>query len=173
MHGEFLPLMPPPPSLVLDVGAGTGRDAAALAALGHRVVAVEPTAELRAYGAQQHDSARIEWVDDGLPDLEQVYARRQPFDLILLIAVWMHLDAGQQARAMERVAGLLTAGGRVLLSLRHGPIPPGRRMFEVSGTEVCHLAERHGLQAVHRRERPDMLGRDGVSWTFLVLGRQP
>ena len=47
------------------------------------------------------------------------------------------------------------------------------RMFEVSGAEVCRLAERHGLQAVHRRERADMLGRDGVSWTFLVLGRQP
>jgi protein-L-isoaspartate O-methyltransferase len=32
---------------VLDIGSGTGRDAAGLAAMGHSVVAVEPTAELR------------------------------------------------------------------------------------------------------------------------------
>jgi hypothetical protein len=31
----------------LDIGAGTGRDAAGFAALGHRVLAVEPTAALR------------------------------------------------------------------------------------------------------------------------------
>ena len=43
-------LIPATPSRVLDVGAGTGRDAAALAALGHSVVAVEPTPELRAHG---------------------------------------------------------------------------------------------------------------------------
>jgi SAM-dependent methyltransferase len=173
VHRDFLPLIPSAPSLVLDIGAGSGRDAAALAALGHRVVAVEPTAELRAYGTKQHADARIEWIDDALPDLDRVYERDQSFDLILLIAVWMHLDADQQARAMSRVAGFLAEGGRILLSLRHGPVPPGRRMFEVSGAEVCRLAERHGLQAVHRSERADMLGRDDVAWTFLALAHQP
>jgi protein-L-isoaspartate O-methyltransferase len=38
----ILALVPTVPSLVLDVGAGIGTDAGALAALGHRVVAVEP-----------------------------------------------------------------------------------------------------------------------------------
>ncbi|MFE2409972.1 SAM-dependent methyltransferase, partial [Kitasatospora sp. NPDC059408] len=35
VHREMLHLFPAPPAAVLDVGAGTGRDAAALAALGH------------------------------------------------------------------------------------------------------------------------------------------
>jgi protein-L-isoaspartate O-methyltransferase len=39
-------LLPPPPGDVLDVGAGTGADAAWLASRGHRVLAVEPTAPL-------------------------------------------------------------------------------------------------------------------------------
>jgi hypothetical protein len=37
-----------------------------LAAMGHRVVAVEPTAALRARAAILHPSPRIEWLDDSL-----------------------------------------------------------------------------------------------------------
>ncbi|GAA2334784.1 hypothetical protein GCM10010376_64170 [Streptomyces violaceusniger] len=40
VHEEFLPWLPPVPGRVVDIGAGSGRDAAALAARGHQVVAV-------------------------------------------------------------------------------------------------------------------------------------
>ena len=53
-HRAILHLLPTPPARVIDVGAGTGRDAAALAALGHSVVAVEPTMEMRAHGRRLH-----------------------------------------------------------------------------------------------------------------------
>ena len=46
-HRLVMHLLPTAPSRVLDIGAGTGRDAAGFAALGHSVVAVEPTGELR------------------------------------------------------------------------------------------------------------------------------
>ena len=39
----FAGLLPSAPGLVIDVGAGTGRNAAWLAGLGHDVVAVEPS----------------------------------------------------------------------------------------------------------------------------------
>jgi hypothetical protein len=35
LHGEVLPLFSPPPARILDLGAGSGRDAAAFAALGY------------------------------------------------------------------------------------------------------------------------------------------
>ena len=38
IHAAILPLLPAPPAHVLDVGAGTGRDAAVFAALGYRGV---------------------------------------------------------------------------------------------------------------------------------------
>ncbi|SNS93675.1 hypothetical protein SAMN05216276_1019164 [Streptosporangium subroseum] len=50
VHREALHLFPTRQSWVLDIGAGSGRDAAALASRGHRVVAAEPTAELRTLG---------------------------------------------------------------------------------------------------------------------------
>ncbi|ALJ36361.1 SAM-dependent methyltransferase [Azospirillum brasilense] len=48
VHGAVLNLLPSAPGAVLDVGTGTGRDAAWLARLGHQVVAVKASAGMRA-----------------------------------------------------------------------------------------------------------------------------
>lgn len=45
LHQSILKFIPTDSSNVLDVGSGIGRDAAALADMGHTVVAVEPTSE--------------------------------------------------------------------------------------------------------------------------------
>ncbi|MGW1164331.1 class I SAM-dependent methyltransferase [Streptomyces sp. NPDC002550] len=167
VHREVLHLFPSRPSRVLDVGAGSGRDAAALAAQGHRVVAAEPTTELRSLGRRLHAGRRIEWTDDALPELPGLFAAGSRFDLILLTAVWMHLDEQQRALGMARLAGLLATGGRIILSLRHGPVPTGRRMFPVTAQETIDLARGHGLDVLHHAQREDPHGRPGVSWTYL------
>ena len=46
IHGWMLDLLPATPATILDVGAGSGRDAAWLAAKGYDVVAVEPSASM-------------------------------------------------------------------------------------------------------------------------------
>jgi protein-L-isoaspartate O-methyltransferase len=63
-HTSVLHLIPKAPSRVLDIGSGTGRDAAWFAASGHHVVAVEPTNALRTAARGLHPSPRIEWLDD-------------------------------------------------------------------------------------------------------------
>jgi SAM-dependent methyltransferase len=169
-HRHVLHLIPSAPCRVLDIGAGTGRDAAAFAAMGHAVVAVEPTAELRARAAALHPSPRIEWLDDGLPDLARLAGR--DFDVVMLTAVWMHLDEGQRGRAMPRVARLVRGGGVAVFSLRHGPVPPGRRMFDVSAEETAGLAAAAGLGlALRLDDRADTLGRPGVRWTRLAFSK--
>jgi protein-L-isoaspartate O-methyltransferase len=104
---DVLHLIPSAPCRVLDIGAGTGRDAAALAAKGHIVTAMEPTAALRTHGQRLHASPRIEWVDDALPDLAVLRAAARRYDLVMATAVWMHLDEGQRAAAMGNVAALM------------------------------------------------------------------
>jgi len=172
VYGDALPLFPKPPASVLDIGAGTGRDAAALAARGHKVVvAVEPTRALREHGQKIHAARKIKWLDDGLPDLDKVFDLDRRFDLILLTAVWMHLDKDQRRPAMAGVASLTEPGGRIVLSLRHGPVPAGRRMFPVTLAETVALAEWQGLKTLYNKQHPDMQGREGVSWTWLVFER--
>jgi SAM-dependent methyltransferase len=169
LHRDLLPLLPPLPGRALDVGAGTGRDAAALARRGYRVVAVEPTPELRALGQSLHADVAIDWTDDALPDLATIDLREGRFDLALLTAVWMHLDARERRQAMPRIAALIAPGGLVAMSLRHGPVPAGRRMFAVSAAETTELATGVGLALLRQDERPDSRDREGVSWTFLTF----
>jgi len=171
VHRDVLHLFPSRPSGVLDVGAGSGRDAAALAGSGHRVVAVEPTAELRSLGERIHAGRGIEWVDDSLPALDVLRGAGRRFDLILLTAVWMHLDEAQRVSAMASLVELLAPDGRLVLSLRHGPVPPGRRMFDVSAQETVGLAGGHGLAVLHLNEREDPHGRAGVRWSYLAFQR--
>jgi hypothetical protein len=74
-HRAVLHLIPTAPSSILDIGSGTGRDAAWFAAQGHRVVAVEPTDALRLPAMTLHPSPLIEWLNDSLPDLAVLQSR--------------------------------------------------------------------------------------------------
>ena len=172
VYRDLLHLLPEAPVAVLDIGAGTGRDAAELARRGHRVVAVEPTAALRSAALQLHDAVPILWLDDHLPALAKVRRLKPRFSLILLTAVWMHLDRIERLAAMEAVAELTAPGGQVFMSLRHGPIPEDRRMFDVSAVETIRLATRFDLHCDCQVERADMLGRPNVTWSFLALRKQ-
>lgn len=169
LHAAVSHLFPAIPSDVLDIGAGTGRDAAGFAARGHRVVAVEPTAALRTRAMVLHPSPRIAWVDDSLPDLARVVGM---FDVVMLTAVWMHLDEGQRRRAMPRVASLVRPGGVMIMSLRYGPVPAGRRMFAVSVTETTQLAAAEGLvRGLAHESVHGFQGRPGVTWSRLAFAK--
>jgi protein-L-isoaspartate O-methyltransferase len=165
-----LHLIPNVPGSALDIGAGTGRDAAYLAEMGHRVVAVEPTDGLRIPGMALHPSPLIEWVDDSLPELAVVLRRRQTFDLVMLTAVWMHLDEQQRRHAMPNLASLLRGGGMMIISIRHGPVSPGRRAFDVSAEETVELARAQGLAPALNLRTGSVL-EAGVTWTRLAFTR--
>ena len=57
------------------------------------------------------------------------------------------------------------------MTIRKGPVPPGRRMFEVPIDPLVADAKGNGLALLRRYEFADMLGRDDVSWTMLAFER--
>ncbi|HLO68507.1 MAG TPA: methyltransferase domain-containing protein, partial [Holophaga sp.] len=100
--------------------------------------------------------AEARWVDDALPELASLAG--EAFDFILLGGVWMHVAPEDRPRALDALAALLAPGGRLALSLRHGPDPGGRGFHPVSGDEVAALAEARGLRVLRRVEEEDGLG---------------
>ncbi|WP_317445390.1 class I SAM-dependent methyltransferase [Streptomyces collinus] len=167
VHGGVLDLLPPAPAKVLDVGAGTGRDAVALAQRGYQVVAAEPVRELREVAQNLNPCEDVRWVEDSLPALSHVHG---PFELVLLSAVWMHLAPTERGQAMERLATLLAPAGLLVVSLRRGVPPTDRMMFDVPAEEVVRDGEGAALRLVRLvEEGADRLGRAEVWWQTVVV----
>lgn len=161
-------LMPVGPGLLaLDVGAGSGRDAAWLVGQGYEVVAAEPSDGMRVEGVRRHPGLR--WIDDRLPALAAVHGLGLCYDFVLLSAVWMHLPPPERPRAFRKLATLLKPGGVLVLTLRHGASEPGRTMYPTTLGEIEALAREHGLAVLRVLEEADGLGRSDVAWTTVVL----
>ena len=169
VHDWLVDLLPNAPALVLDVGAGSGRDAAWLASRGLEVVAAEPSAAMLSRAQSRHTSPSIRWLCDSLPSLEKVLRLGLSFDLILLSAVWMHVAPTDRARAFRKLVTLLKPGGCIAITLRHGPSEPERAMFDVSQSEVEQLARIHGAFVERVSNSKDKHGRLAISWTQLAI----
>ncbi len=170
VHAGAIPFLPDTPGHMLDIGAGSGRDAAWFATRGWHVVAVEPAQNLRHEAARRHPAPEIRWLDDRLPALAAVHRTGLGFDLIWLSGVWMHLPPEDRPRAMRKLATLLRPGGRMMLTLRHGPAPADRPMWPVDVHEVERLGLDHGLALRVATERAeDRGGRETIKWQTVIL----
>ena len=169
IHAQVLDLLPNCAGCILDVGAGTGRDAAWFAANGHNVVAVEPSAQFRAVGQERHQSPDIRWMNDTLPALERVLRSKLTFDLVWVSAVWMHVPRSVRVRAFRKLVSVMSPGASMMFSLRRGPPPLDRPMEPATAAEVEELAQRHGLQTIRCARIPDAGGRTEVSWEVIWL----
>jgi SAM-dependent methyltransferase len=169
VHGWLACLLPKDQATVLDVGAGSGRDATWLAAQSYDVVAVEPSAGMRAEAARHHSGAGIKWISDALPELATVTRSGISFDVILLSAVWTHVAPSERRRAFRKLINLMKPGGLLAITLRHGPAEPERCIHSVSLDEVEALARGYGAFVETSREAKDALGRDDIRWTQVAI----
>jgi SAM-dependent methyltransferase len=88
--------LPPPPARVLEVGAGDGELAAALAAAGYEVVAIDPSSEVE-------NVRRV-----ALHELDE-----PPFDAALAVVSLHHVEP--LAESLARLAALVRPGGVLVI----------------------------------------------------------
>lgn len=170
VHAAFVGFLPPGSDrLALDIGAGSGRDAAWLVSLGFEVVAVEPARGMREAGSARHIGSGIRWLDDRLPALAATHRLGLAFDVILMSGVFMHVPPEQRSRAFRKIATLLKPGGRLLISVRDGAGSTDRPMWPVSTTELEAHARAQGLMILKVAAGADLQQRSEVQWTTYVL----
>ncbi len=169
VHSAWKGLLPES-GLALDVGAGSGRDAAWLCSLGFDVIAVEPAAGLREKAQEQYKHLPVQWLDDALPGLPNTLTLNYRFDFILVSAVFMHLlNPEDRQRAFRKLACLLKPGGRMVITLRHGTAPADRPMAEVHNDELLALGRTHALETLDFGTSSDAMSRTDVSWSHVVF----
>lgn len=159
----FLPLVPPPGRLTLDIGCGEGRVGRDLARLGHRVVGIDASAVMAAAAASHPDSAGPVAIGDAaaLPVTD---------DAADCVVAFMSLqDVDDLEGAAHEAARVLAAGGRLVMAVTHpantaGHWGPGAddatRPFVIDGSwferrVVADTCERDGYRMTfHSEHRP-------------------
>lgn len=169
VHAPLIPHLPEPPASVLDIGAGSGRDASWFARQGFDVVAVEPSSRMLAEARALHPESAITWLQDRLPALIQTIRLGMSFDVIFLSAVWMHIANDDRARVFRKLVGMLKPGGVMYVSLRHGPHQIEKSIHPVSSLELQRFAVQRGLSIVSLGKSEDRLRRDNVQWETVLL----
>jgi SAM-dependent methyltransferase len=102
------------PGLTADLGCGSGRDAAWLAANGFPTVGYDPSAGLLAQARAAHPQVTFEQA--ALPELHGI--ADGAFDNVLCETVIMHLGRREIAPAVRRMLAILKPGGVLALSWR-------------------------------------------------------
>ena len=140
-----------------------------MAKKGHEVIAIEPASGLREVAKLHPENRGISWISDKLPNLTKTIELGKKYDLILVSAVWMHIPASDRERAFRKLVNLLNPGGKLVITLRHGPFSDGRSAYPVSSIELKQLSTKHVLQLIIDEESSDRMGRVEVSWETLAF----
>lgn len=170
--GPILDVLPKSPCRVLDVGAGAGRNPAWFAAQGHAVTACEPVEAFRQAAAQTYADAGIRWLDAALPGLDAAVSLGEPYDFVLLSAVWQHIETATRAAAMATLRSLMAPQATLAMSVRHGPGAASRAVFGGTDAETQALAHDRGLTLRFTRHTESVQAGNkaaGVTWSWMVF----
>lgn len=175
LFSVVLNVFPTSPASIIDIGAGTGRDAAWLAQKGHNVLAVEPVEAFRRVGAETFPFANVRWIDDRLPSLEASIAQGETFDFGLMSGVWQHLSPEERTPALNAISQLIKPDGTFLMSVRHGPGVNNRPVFKSERQATIDLILSQGFEITQINFRPSVQSENiarGVMWTWITMKRQ-
>ena len=169
IHGWLRNFIPISTESVLDLGAGSGRDAAWLSERAKNVVAVEPSFEMQNFAKNTHLQANIEWINDSLPKLTKLRDKRQTFDFILLNSTWSQIPTEQRTESFYQMMRLLKPGGYLSLSFR---IDSGRNkvgIYPVSLAKLKELASNYGVELIEEHQSADQFGRADIAWVHALF----
>ena len=169
---------------VLDVGAGSGRDMAAMLELGFDAFGVEPNDAMRNSALARHPMLRGRLRSAALPELTLPFEDLQPegFDAVVCGAVLMHLGPQELPAALQAMVRQLRSNGHAATLLLALPeMDPawlkldrdrdGRKFHNHSPADVQDILGPAGL-ALERSFTSDVvLESAGSLWHTLVFRR--
>jgi SAM-dependent methyltransferase len=153
----FLPLVPPPGHLTLDVGCGEGRVGRDLGRLGHRVIGVDGSAAM-AEAAATHPEA------PGPVVIGDAALLPLPDSVADCVVAFMSLqDVDELESAIAEAARVLVPGGRLAMAITHQANTAGHFAPGPDDGDPPFVIEGSWFE---RKALSDTCGRDGLVMTF-------
>jgi 2-polyprenyl-3-methyl-5-hydroxy-6-metoxy-1,4-benzoquinol methylase len=158
------------PATLLELGCGSGRDAAFMTKQGFTVTAVDGSATMIESAVNHHPELSGCLHTLQLP--EELSDRFGKFDGVFSIAALMHFSQPQIETIIKQVNALLIAKGRFFFSV---PIQrddikndefdaKGRRFTAMTEAQWLDLCRQYGFELIRSSTTEDGLGRKGITW---------
>jgi 2-polyprenyl-3-methyl-5-hydroxy-6-metoxy-1,4-benzoquinol methylase len=166
---------------ILEVGAGSGIDAAGLLSEGFDITAIEPSALFIEEALEHFPQLKGRILQLALPLDEATKADwKDRFDGILCSAVFMHITTQLRQQAMQDLACILKPAGQLMLSIstfRNGLDDDnrdefGRLYIPMLDEETRQLIDATGFQIITQWDDDDQWHRRGLNWKSYQLEKQ-
>jgi SAM-dependent methyltransferase len=163
---------------VLELGCGSGRDAAFLLANGYDLTGIDASAGMVAEATRIHPELAGRVSCAAVPVSDDSPLLLRTFDAVLSIAMFMHIPDPDLPTVVLQVRGLVRPGGALILdvSVGHAGLKAGRdargRLFlERTPEEYRRIFEHNGFNFAAQRSTVDSLSRPYLRWVSLVFHR--
>ena len=163
-------------SRVLEIGGGSGRDAAFMAEQGCDTTYTDGCREMVGQAIRLHPELAKNARMAAFPLSEDDDLLGERFDLVLCIAVIMHLDDACLDHLASQLATVIPFGGHLVLSHSSGRQgltanrdAIGRLFCERSAKAVAQIFEALGFEVKRQTEDSDGMGRRSISWITQVF----
>ena len=168
----------PPGAKILEIGSGSGRDAALMLKLGLSVTGLDGSERMIREAIRLHPELADKLIHCILPSPLPFVDHR--FDAAMSWAVLMHLPSSDLSSVFKEIARVIVPGGLFVYSVnsRRSGLDVenrdnrGRRFtcMQPAGWEELHKAA--GFETVETVESDDITGRPGIRWVT-VWARRP
>ncbi len=150
---------------VLDIGFGSGRDLEFLRNMGCDIWGVDPAEKFVEIARKRFPDIADHFAVGALPTLSLPENYPEKFDVITLIAVWMHIPKESYERSTRSICDLLKIKGKIIINYSKGERKGDERtFFDVDSELLEDIFERYGLSKSYRRVSDDALGRSTLKW---------
>lgn len=157
----------PPGACILEVGCGNGRDARKLASKGFSVTACDASPGMLAHARVDGKHGNLKFLCRAFPLQEDDDLLSSRFDLVLSIAMIMHLPQDQLALFVKQVSSMLNVNGKVFLSWCNRKSEDGRLYENIEVEYLIALLRSNSVDVLECAVTNDSLGRP-VTWNSIV-----
>jgi len=166
-----------PGARLLEIGCGSGRDAAKIVGEGYQVEAVDGSENLLANALRLHPELDGHLHHIRLP--AKLPFSDHEFDGFYSVACLMHFSNEEVAEILVELNRVLKPGGRGLVSVpagrddvSHDGLDEHGRVFNLLPAPAwIEVFQQQGFRARPGNEEPDGAGREGISWISYFLER--
>ncbi|MDY6895074.1 MAG: class I SAM-dependent methyltransferase [Thermotogota bacterium] len=160
---------------VLEIGCGSGRDAAFLFSEGYDVTAIDPSSKMIEATLRQHPELGGRVHCSGLPLPQGHSLLSRVFDAAIAIAVVMHMSDADLIESAVQVRNVLSLKGVFIVSSSFGRKEVneardsnGRLYVERSCEEIQQMLARCDFELIELLESEDGLHRD-LKWLTIIM----